>query len=362
MLARFMASPLPSAPMDGMLSAVLEIVPDAILSGPGQEQVLRWASHFPTFALESTFGFESRLDEEPAACDLFLSAQPGSRFSRYLIRRGARAESSAAARGLGRFLVEVSAPASFLSQWFRTVILEYDLVAAPARTGPPGVFIEPHGSPLDMPGESKRTEPDRGLTCHHGVMTSAVCWATGRATDAAEQRAMGRVHRALPRAGTTDHLGALPDRAPRMVRVVFGMPRDEVVPFLERTGWTGSPDRLQRVIDGLDRRTKGVTAIALACDVSPAGVAPRVALELYTAHRWHEGRTRPWAALIEHFVEQGWCNRAKADALLSWPAGDYLLTAGGVYRLVTGINHLKLVIRGDRIAGKAYTGALLLPK
>ncbi len=65
--------------------------------------------------------------------------------------------------------------------------------------------------------------------------------------------------------------------------------------------------------------------------------------------------------MIGHFVDQGWCSRAKADALLSWPAGDYLLTEDGVYQLLTGINHLKLVLHEDRIAAKAYMGAFLLP-
>ena len=76
-----MVGSLPSTPMDRLLSAVLEILPDAILSGPGHGRALRWASQFPAFALESTFGFESRLDEDPARCDLFLSVQPRSRFS-----------------------------------------------------------------------------------------------------------------------------------------------------------------------------------------------------------------------------------------------------------------------------------------
>ena len=66
--------------------------------------------------------------------------------------------------------------------------------------------------------------------------------------------------------------------------------------------------------------------------------------------------------MIGHFVEQGWCTRAKAAALLSWPAEDYLLTDGGVHQLLTGINHLKLVLHGDRFAAKAYMGAFLLPR
>lgn len=346
-----------------MLSAVLEFVPDAVLSGPGQERALRWASRFPAFALESTFGFESRLDEDAAECDLFLSVQPGSTFSSHLIRCGVQAQATAGARGLGRFLAEVAEPESFLSQWFHTVILEYDLVASRApETGPPGVFIEPHGSRFGVSGKSKPPGQGRGLTCHHGVMTSAVCWAVGRATNEAESRAMGLVHRALPRGATIEHLGALPGREPRAVRLVLRIPKTEVVPFLERAEWTGSMVQFERILHWLDRWQSGATSLTLACDVSAQGVSPRLAFELFVKDRWYRARPRFWASMIEHFVAQGWCTRAKAAALLSWPEGDYLLTEQRVYQLLTGINHLKLLIDGDRIASKAYLGAFLLPK
>ena len=358
-----MVSSLPSAPMDRMLSAVLEIVPDAILSGPGRGRILRCASQLPAFALESTFGFESRLDEDLAECDLFLSVQPGSRFANHLIRRGSQARATAEAGGLGRFLAEVAEPRGFVSRWFHTVILEYDLVAcrAPA-TAPPGVFIEPHGSVLDVSGHSQPPGHGGRLTCSHGVMISAISRAVGRAMNQAEQNAMGRVHRALPPGAAIEHLGALPGRKPRAVRLVIKMPKTEVAPFLERLEWTGSTVQLGRVLHWIDRWREGATALNVAFDRSAEGLSTRLAFELYLGELWRRRGARFWAPMIGHFVEKGWCTRAKAKALLSWPAGDYLLTEGGVYRLLTGVNHLKLVLDGDRIASKAYMGAFLLPK
>ena len=358
-----MIGSLPSAPMDRLLSAVLEIVPDAILSGPGRERTLRWASQFPAFALESTFGFESRLDEDRAECDLFLSVQPGSRFANHLIRRGAHAQATVEARGLGRFLAEVADPQGFLSQWFHTVILEYDLVAARALdTEPPGVFIEPHGSIFDLSAHSKPIGHGGALTCNHGVMTSAISWAVGRAPNDAEQEAMGRVHRALPRGAAIEHLGALPGRKPRAVRLVLRMPKTEVPPFLERLQWTGSTVQLGRLLHWTNRWRESETALNVAFDLSAEGLSTRLAFELYLGELWRRRGARFWAPMIGHFVENGWCTRAKGAALRSWPGGDYLLTEGAVYRLLTGVNHLKLVLDGDRIASKAYMGAFLLPK
>ena len=358
-----MTGSFPSTPMDRMLSAVLEIVPDAILSAPGRGRVLRWASQFPAFALESTFGFESRLDEDSPQCDLFLSVQPRSRFSRHLIASGAHSRATASARGLGGVLTEVAEDDGFLSQWFRTVILEYDLAASRApETEPPGVFLEPHGSFLDRRANSTPSASGRGVTCGPQIMTSAICRAVGRATDPAELGGMERVHRALPRTATTEHLGALPAREPRAVRLVVAMPKTEVIRFLRRIEWTGSMVHAERALHWLDRLRGDAETATLACDVSAEGVSTRLAFELFARERWHRGRPRFWASMIGHFVENGWCTRAKATGLLSWPEGDYLLTETGVYQLLTGINHLKLVLHGDGIATKAYMGAFLLPR
>lgn len=346
-----------------MLSAVLEIVPDAILSGPGRGRVLRWASQLPAFALESTFGFESRLDEDAARCDLFLSVQPRSGFSRHLIASGTHPRATAPARGLGAVLAEVAEPDGFLSRWFRTVILEYDLAASRApETEAPGVFLEPHGSFLDPRASSTPSARGRGVTCGPRIMTSAICRAVGRETDPAECGAMERVHRALPRTATTEHLGALPGREPRAVRLVVAMPKTEVAPFLERIEWAGSMAHLERALHWLDRLRGAAETATLACDVSAEGISARLAFELFVRDRWHRGRPRFWAPMIGHFVENGWCTRAKAAALLSWPEADHLLTESGVHRLLTGINHLKLVLHGDGIAAKAYMGAFLLPR
>lgn len=128
--------------------------------------------------------------------------------------------------GLGGVLADVAEPDGFLSRWFRTVILEYDLAASRApEAEAPGVFLEPHGSLLDPRASSTPSARGRGVTCGPRIVTSAVCRAVGRETDPAECGAIERVHRALPRTVTTEHLGALPGREPRAVRLVVAMPK-----------------------------------------------------------------------------------------------------------------------------------------
>ena len=65
--------------------------------------------------------------------------------------------------------------------------------------------------------------------------------------------------------------------------------------------------------------------------------------------------------MLGHLVEQDWSLRNKAEALLSLRRADTLLTEAGVFRFLAGINHLKLVLDGERIGSKAYAGLFLLP-
>ncbi len=160
--------------------------------------------------------------------------QPRSGFSRHLIASGTHPRATAPARGLGAVLAEVAEPDGFLSRWFRTVVLEYDLAASRApEAEAPGVFLEPHGSFLDPSANPTPSARGRGVTCGPRIMTSAVCRAVGRETDPAECGAMERVHRARPRTATTEHLGALPGREPRAVRLVVAMPKTAVAPPIE---------------------------------------------------------------------------------------------------------------------------------
>ena len=83
----------PDAALDGRLDVVLEAVcralPSTVLSERGAEDLLRHMRHLPACALETTFGFESRLSDPPARLATFSwVAAPGTRFGRYLVERG----------------------------------------------------------------------------------------------------------------------------------------------------------------------------------------------------------------------------------------------------------------------------------
>ena len=349
------------APMDGLLSAVTEAMPDAVLSGEGEQRIARCAGQLPECGLESTFGFECRLDDEAPFCDLFLCAQPNSEFSRYLIGSGQCTGARPAQRGLSRFLAEVADPASPLSEWFGTSILEYDLVASHAGAAEdPGVFIEPR---------SEQAEPETGLVtrghtalrCGIDLVSSSICLASGREPDARESAAMAQVVGALPGRGELLHVGAMPSRRPRAVRMVFRMPRAEVIAFFERARWRGNFVRLRELVD-LSSSLQPSQSISVACDILHGALATRVGFELFLKEAWMDARARQWAPVFRGLVEKGWCKPAKALALLSWPKRDTLVSERGVLSLLTGVNHLKIVLDDEKIRSKAYMGAFLFPQ
>ena len=349
------------APMDGLLSAVTEAMPDAVLSGEGEQRIAHRAAQLPECGLKSTFGFESRLDDEAPYCDLFLCAQANSEFSRYLIGSGQCPGARPAQRGLSRFLAELADPSSPLCEWFGTSILEYDLVASHAGAArDPGVFIEPR-SEDSQPETRLVMRAHTPLTCGIDLVGSSICLAAGRETDARESAAMAQVAGALPSQGELLHVGAMPSRSPRAVRMVFRLPRAEVIAFFERVRWRGSFVHLRELVD-FSSSLQHSESICVACDVLRGALATRVGFELFLKEAWMDARARQWAPVFRALVEKGWCNPAKALALLSWPKRDTLVSERGILSLLTGVNHLKIVLQDEQIRSKAYMGAFLFPQ
>lgn len=347
--------------MHEILSAVAESMPDEILSGENIERMAQRVGRLPESGLESTFGFESLLDEGAAGCDLFLSVRPNSEFSRYLINEGRSSDARPAQWGLARYLAQINDPQSPLSKFFATTILEYDLVTGSnVAKLDPGVFIEPNteeGKPVDDP-----TMPSYAtLHCGIDILTTSIALAVGREVDAVETAALASVAAALPDEGEFLHVGAMPSRLPRAVRLVMRMPSRNVLPFLQGVGWRGCAADLAEPVEVV-RELQPTDRINIACDVSEGDIAARVGVEIYLRQAWADAHAGQWVGILAPLIERGWCNAEKAAALLSWPKRDVLVSERGVVVLLTGINHLKIVVGDARTHVKAYMGAYLFPQ
>ena len=191
--------------------------------------------------------------------------------------------------------------------------------------------------------------------------------AVGWSGDEELRRPVARVLAALPPGARVAHVGALPSRAPRAVRlVVQGLGRGELGGLLERLGRRGAVRPASGVLAALG---DVLPRFRLALDVAAAGPLPRLGLELYHPGTWGEERDgwlltgrSDWRPAVERLAERGWCLAAKAQGLLAWCALDKLYDRRGVFLFYRGLNHVKLTITdaegpGDaRVDAKAYAG------
>ena len=336
----------------GVAELLRPLIPRALLDGAGWDGWLAAVTALPDTGLGRPLGCEFRLGERNPAADLFVVVRPGSPLARHYVRRGQAAPSGSAAAALGRFLARLGTESALRGSVAGTM-LEYDLVAPPAGPEPeqePGVFLKLPPAPASAPHGRPQRLPIAALM-------SAAGW-----TDAGDlQRAAARALAALPPRAWVAHVGALPSRTPRAVRlVVQEIGRGELVGVLER--W-GRREAIGPAAGVLSHTEDALPRFRLAVDVAAAGVLPRIGVELYRAGSWSDvldywlstGRD-DWAPVTELLARRGWCLPAKAQGLAEWCALDKMFDRRGVFVVYKGINHVKLTLTDAGVGAKAYAG------
>ena len=355
-----MADSLPehdrSAPAD-WITAISTCIPDALLDGAGAERVIRCASTLPACAADTGLGFEFRLGSPEPDGDMYIVANPHTPFGEHLVGVGEADGATPASRGLSRYLREVGRRDSFLSRWLKYAVLEYDLHGATGDTPPaPGIFLESHDREDADPlvASSPRQHLRHG---NPGLLTSAICFAAGWEEDDRERGFVESLFGLLPRSARSAHVGAFPGREPRAIRLVIGMPPDEAPGYLHRAGWTGSTADLPDLMEGM--KASGLRRVGLSIDVGPDGLAPRIGFELFISAGWYRLPQR-WSKLISWLADHGLCLPEKERALRHWPRRELLFLDRGTRRMLSGLNHFKLVVTGDSVQAKAYAGMELI--
>lgn len=336
------------------LPEIRTLVPPALIDAPGWNRLLRRVGDLPGEPDASRCGFEFRLGEARAAADFFVVMAPGQALAEHYVRQAEAAPPGSPLAALGRYLVQLGDPAT-APRWVAGTMLEYDVAAAEAGHSAPGVFLRVRRTRAC--GRAQRWSPRE--------LAATVARAAGWEQDRGEQEAVERVCAALPAGGDVAHVGALPGRSPRAVRLVLhGVGHAQVTRLLERLAWAGSLRTVQAVLAGLREL---LPRFWLSVDVSAGGVSPRLGLELYHAGQgdreldgwWTTGRGE-WRPVVERLVERGWCLPAKARGLLAWCALDRIYDRRAVYLVYKGINHVKLTLEHDgAVRAKAYAGAAL---
>ena len=339
-----------------VLAEFRRLVPPALLDGPGWDRVLACAAELPDAGPATRLGYEFRLGEDTPAADLFLVVSPGSPLVRHFIRRGEAAPPGSEAAALARHLVSLEQADSPLRRCIAGTMLEYDLAETPAGPLPePGVFLQVRVA-------AEHQSHDR----LHPLPLAALADAVGWPDDGELRRSVARALAALPPGSEVRHVGALPGRAPRAVRLVIQeIGQDEVAGVLERWDRRGSVRPVMEVLTDLEEM---LPRFRLSVDVAAAGLLPRIGLELYPAGSWSDrldtwlttGRS-DWRPVVERLALRGWCLPAKARGLLQWCALDHMYDHRGGFVVCKGVNHVKLTITGAGVAAKAYAGMAWSP-
>ena len=292
------------------LDGTLRCVPRALLDAAAARRLLGFARTLPESAGDELVMFEFRLGERSRAADMAVSAVPHTPFADWLGERGEAEGASPLSRGLARYLGDVGRPGSFLARWLGFVMLEYDLAdAGGGEPSAPGVFL---GSRVNVPGGGGGRAFVRWRHGNPGVMTAAVCHAVGWEEVDRERREVQRVCDLLPRPGYSRHVGAMPGREPRAIRLIVGLPADAVPGYL-----------------------------------------PGLGFELSVLAGWKAPHRR-WRPFLKRVLDLGLCLPEKEHALQRWPRYELLYLASGNRWLLSGLNHVKLAIADGSVSAKAY--------
>ena len=353
------------APAGGKFGALLKalraFIPCELIGGPEWTRLLDRIGGLPEKGVASRCGFEFRLDAPAPAADFFVVVIPGQVLARYYIRQGTTEGAGPAAAGLARHLVLMAPPdgpsrGDSVADWNNGMTLEYD-VAEVARGGAaPGVFLR-----MRRTRTPERKDPHH---CRPRTAAAGIAAAVGWEPDEGERRAVERAFDALPAGGEVAHIGALPGRAPRALRIlVQRLERAEVPGFLERVQWSGDSDG---VVSALSDFRDICRRFRLSVDVSAHGTAPRLGVELFVREKWDREDwiatdIEDWRPVVERLQARGWCLPEKARGLLAWPGVRQLYGARGVHLLYLGINHVKLLVEQGGVRAKAYTGLRCAP-
>ena len=344
-----------------LLEEIRAFVPCELIGDSEWYRLLGRVGGLPEEGVASSCGFEFRLDVASPAADLFVVIRPGEPLAHYYIRQGTADGADAAAAALARHLVRMDpevgpSRGDSVAGWNDGMTLEYD-VAEVVGNPAPGVFLR-----LRLAHSPERKDPHH---CHPRTAAAGIAAAVGWEPDEEERRAVERAFGALPAGSEVAHIGGLPGRRPRAVRLLVQRIEETEVPdFLECVQWPGAVGDVVSVLNDFGdiyRRFR------LSVDLSARGTAPRLGVEMFVGDDWDreddwlKTDIGQWRPMVERLEARGWCLPEKSRGLLAWPGGRQLYGTRGVYLLYMGINHVKLLIEHGAIRAKAYTGLHCAP-
>ncbi|MCE2448133.1 MAG: hypothetical protein J4F35_07025 [Candidatus Latescibacteria bacterium] len=337
--------------LETILRGLRPLFPPVLIDGPGWNHLLHLAADLPAEAAKH-MGFEFRLNDPAPAADFCVAVQPDQAVAQHFIRRGQAAKPGSAAAALAWLVAQLGEADSSLFQWANLAGLEYDLIDSPSpleQQPKPGVFLR-----LRRPSDER--DPVALARAH---LANTFATAAGWPEYPRECREVERVFDALPPRAKLMNAGVLPSRALRGIRLVVSIRLAEISGFLTRLKWPGNMPAVSAILADV---SDVCTSFALSFDVSSQGLSPRLGLELFVAEGgWAKTTRKNWLPVITQLQEKGWCSADKADGLLAWMGKQLIYANERLFTAYQGINHFKIVLHGEVMQAKAYTGMTYFP-
>ena len=318
------------------LRGLRPLVPRLLVDERGWRRLLARAGGLAA----SFLGFEFRLGGVERDADLVLALIPGSEAESAHVRRGRNAQPDSVEAGIARLLRrsgEMPAPL--------VTMLEYDVADVPAASFPP---------PAVFQGLWRRADRERGIRdpLTAGRIAGALAAAVGRTVDEGEVAAVRSLVGALPPPGRLAHVGAMPGREPRMVRVmVAGLDADGVAGSLRRLGWPGPMPAVAAVLDLVKDLP---LCFGMQLEVTAQGVLPRVGVEVFLPPERRAAGGASWRPVLTALERAGCSLRGKSRGLLAFPGRERVLD-DGIFEVRMDVNHVKISVEEGRpLLAKAY--------
>ncbi|ACY13423.1 hypothetical protein [Haliangium ochraceum] len=281
-------------------------LPDMLVSPASRDKMVEIGNYLPG-SMTRFFGFECRLDDLQGNADVLVCVSPYDQERSILADRcpsihlPAKLWDEPVWRRVRAFAEAWNDAQHTLHDEVLNVWLEFDLHTHEQPWRAPSVFF---GARAD----DKHAQEWMGTTALPLLRPSGL--------GAALQTSLSRCIEALPASAYVFQTGLMLSREDSPVRIcIKDLPSDATVSYLQRVGWDGDFSGLERILAPL----RGlVDRIDLDLDLLD-GVGPKVGLECSFAGKPLPEKEPRWGRFIEHLVEQGLCEAALAQPILSYP-------------------------------------------
>ena len=334
--------------------------PSALIDGEGWESLALRARSLPVTVAAFPFGFELPLHDRRPRADLGISLVSGSSTAATFAQWNQSGKGSQSLSGVLGLLNDKGRKEMPLHRVTGPkMMLEYDVGSVTTGSNPaPGLFLYPIDTIL-AGGHPERLGELRIVL---DALVSAAAWEPSMH----ECHHAERIYELMTPDMRVMSIGVLPSRSRAIRLAVTGFESsDALTAFLGCIGWPGHIATVARVISRMEQRG-AFTRACVHFDVHREGLGARLGVSFFSQPNTTLEAIRSggywldcpdfWTAILREFKDQYPTVPEKLDALSGWSSQPCMLYgSGGVFLLIRGIHHFKLVIEESKITQtKAY--------